>query len=196
MKKIIITESQLKKVVDRVLNEGDLFDKGAHFLGLDEQTAPTQRPTTQRPTTQTQRPTTQTQRPTTQRPTTQRPTTQGTTTQSNLVGKEIILYVDVNSKKPYQKVSVKSIRKNTDGSVGIASTNNASIYFTCYKHKKLSYSTDISSSPKFMDVYNEPLLAQLKKDYCMVGSGGVIVPKADFAANSSNTSPTKSDFVA
>ena len=93
-------------------------------------------------------------------------------------------------------MSVKSIRKNTDGSVGIASTNNASIYFTCYKHKKLSYSTDISSSPKFMDVYNEPLLAQLKKDYCMVGSGGVIVPKADFAANSSNTSPTKSDFVA
>ena len=134
---------------------------------ISEQTAPTQRPT-QRPTTQTQR-----------------PTTQGTTTQSNLVGKEIILYVDVNSKKPYQKVSVKATRKNSDGSVGIALTNNASVYFTCYNHKKLSYST--SSSPKPMQVYNEPLLAQLKKDYCMVGSGGVIVPKADFAANSSNT---------
>jgi hypothetical protein len=157
--------------------EGDLFDKGAHFLGLDEQSAPTQRPTTQGTTTQ---------RPTTQG-TKQRPAIKGTAIPTNLVGKEIILYSDVYSKKPYQKVTVKSIRKNSDGSVGIASTNNASIYFTCYKHKKLSYETDISSSPKFMDVYNEPLLAQLKKDYCMVGSGGVIVPKVDFAANSSNT---------
>ena len=55
MKKIIITESQLKKVVDRVLNEGDLFDKGAHFLGLDEQfeyrNVPTTQGTTSKPTT-------------------------------------------------------------------------------------------------------------------------------------------------
>ena len=156
-KVIKLTESDLVRIVKKVISE---------------QTAqPTSRPST----------------PRTSGTTTPRTSTPRTSTPTSLVGKEIILYVDVNSKKPYQKVSVKSIRKNTDGSVGIASTNNASIYFTCYKHKKLSYSTDISSSPKFMDVYNEPLLAQLKKDYCMVGSGGVIVPKADFAANSSNT---------
>ena len=154
-KVIKLTESDLVRIVKKVISE---------------QTAqPTSRPST----------------PRTSGTTTPRTSTPRTSTPTSLVGKEIILYVDVNSKKPYQKVSVRAIRKNPDGSVGIALTNNASIHFTCYNHKKLSYET--SSSPKSMQVYNEPLLAQLKKDYCMVGSGGVIVPKADFAANSSNT---------
>jgi hypothetical protein len=38
-----------------------------------------------------------------------------------------------------------------------------------------------------VEVYCVPLLKILKNDYCMVGAGGILVPKVDLGANSSDT---------
>ena len=39
-------------------------------------------------------------------------------------------------------------------------------------------------------VFNKQLLASLKNQFCMKNSKGIIVPKADFAANNTQTDPT------
>jgi len=49
-----------------------------------------------------------------------------------------------------------------------------------------SYTTN-ADEVKTLEVYCSPLLKILKNDYCMKGSGGILVPKVDLGANSSDT---------
>jgi len=49
-----------------------------------------------------------------------------------------------------------------------------------------SYTTN-ADEVKTLEVYCSPLLKILKNDYCIKGSGGILVPKVDLGANSSDT---------
>jgi hypothetical protein len=142
----------------------------------------------------------------TSRPST--PRTSGTTTgtkpkptslpPTNLVGKEILLYSDSSQQKIFKKATIKQVRKFSDGSVAINLrvdgdvTNHLfpTIYFSCLKSAKLSYSyyeNQDTPKPKIVEVYCVPLLKILKNDYCMVGAGGILVPKVDLGDNSSKS---------
>lgn len=163
--------------------EGDLFDKGAHFLGLDEQfeyrNVPTTKPTTQGPT-----------------------KLSGTTSQGaapSLNGKTVDLFSDTISKKFYTQVLIKRIEKTIEGKIIIylstpgGTSNN--LTFTCSNPNKNQFNYLEPVSKKFVLVYNTGLSTELRKLMCTVNKSGTSVPKADFTA--SNTPPTtKSDFVA
>ena len=172
MKKIIITESQLKKVVDRVLNEGDLFDKGAHFLGLDEQFEYRNVPTTQG--------------------TTSKPTTNSSVgSVPSLNGKTVNLYSDTQNGKFYTQVKINKVQKTNDGKIVLYLTNKGDMSITCTNPKKNEFRYLEPVSRKFLTVYNTPLATQLRKLLCTVNASGTTVPKADFA---SNTQKPTSDF--
>ena len=130
----------------------------------------------------------------TQRPTTQRPTTQGTTATGpvSFDNKTVNLYSDVNNKKFYSKVTIKNLTKLSSGTIRLNLMIKQFLSFSCLRKEKLQY-IDPSLSPATPEgateyfVYNNKLTTQLAKTFCSVSSGGTTVPKADFAANSSNT---------
>ena len=132
---------------------------------------------------------------TTGKPAPNRPTTRPSTPTTNLVGKEILLYSDATQQKIYKKGTIERLSKFSDGSVGIelrvlGEVTNPSSYiiFNCLKSEKLSYSYNTKEGQrKTLEVYCSPLLKILKNDYCMKGSGGILVPKVDLGANSSDT---------
>ena len=147
--------------------EGDLFDKGAHFLGLDEQTAPTTKPTTQ-----------------------------GSSVGSvpSLNGKTVNLYSDPQNGKFYSQVKIKNVQKTKDGKVILylyTPGGGDSLSFTCSNPNKNQFNYLEPVSRKFVSVYNTPLSTQLRKLLCTVNASGTTVPKADFA---SNTQKPTSDF--
>jgi hypothetical protein len=131
--------------------------------------------------------------------TTPKPKTTGTTPKPvsvapvNLVGKEIVLYKDANMQNVVIKVTVKSVRKQSDGRVVLDLTSSGeSLTFDCTQNGYVLHTIRYSDGNSiYTKMYNKPVLTQLTKDYCMVGSGGRMVPKADYADNSSNTG---SDF--
>ena len=132
---------------------------------------------------------------TTGKPAPNRPTTRPSTPTTNLVGKEILLYSDATQQKIYKKGTIERLSKFSDGSVGIelrvlGEVTNPSSYiiFNCLKSEELSYSYNTKEGQrKTLEVYCSPLLKILKNDYCMKGSGGILVPKVDLGANSSDT---------
>ena len=127
-----------------------------------------------------------------------RPTSRPSTPRTNLVGMDILLYSDSSQQKIFKKATIKQVRKFSDGSVAINLrvdgdvTNHLfpTIYFSCLKSAKLSYSyyeNQDTPKPKIVEVYCVPLLKILKNDYCMVGAGGILVPKVDLGDNSSKS---------
>ena len=165
MKKIVrLTEDDLTRIVKRVILEQASQTTGK-TTGKPAPNRPSQKPTKPMPTT-------------------------------NLVGKEILLYSDATQQKIYKKGTIERLSKFSDGSVGIELrvlgevTNHSSPYiiFNCLKSEKLSYSYNTKEGQrKTLEVYCSPLLKILKNDYCMKGSGGILVPKVDLGANSSDT---------
>ena len=131
-----------------------------------------------------------------EQPVSRPPTTRPSTPTTNLVGKEILLYSDATQQKIYKKGTIERLSKFSDGSVGIELrvlgevTNHSSPYiiFNCLKSEKLSYSYNTKEGQrKTLEVYCSPLLKILKNDYCMKGSGGILVPKVDLGDNSSKS---------
>ena len=161
-------------------DEGDLFDKGAHFLGLDEQfeyrNVPTTQGTTSRPTTQ---------------GTTSKPTTNSSVSGVTLNGKTVNLYSDIENKKFYTQVKIGKVQKTNDGKIVLYLTNKGDMSITCTNPKKNEFRYLEPVSRKFLTVYNTPLATQLRKLLCTVNASGTTVPKADFA---SNTQKPTSDF--
>jgi hypothetical protein len=147
-------------------DEGDLFDKGAHLLGLDEQLTNVARPTN-----------------------VTRPTPQ--TTAPNLVGKTVNLYSDIENKKFYIQARIGNIQKTNDGRIVLRLTNKIDLIFTCANQKKNEFTYNDRMNGESVLVYNTPLATQLRKLMCTVSTGGTTVPKADFA---SNTQIPTSDF--
>ena len=147
--------------------EGDLFDKGAHFLGLDEHlTMDVKR------------------------------TTQGSSVGSvpSLNGKTVNLYSDPQNGKFFTQVKIKNVQKTKEGKVILyLSTPGGgdSLSFTCSNPNKNQFNYLEPVSRKFVSVYNTPLATQLRKLLCTVNASGTTVPKADFA---SNTQKPTSDF--
>jgi len=153
--------------------EGDLFDKGAHFLGLDEQSEMKLNQAL--------------------RNNGVRPTTQGTTSPS-LIGKTVNLYYDSTQQKFALTGRIKNISKQPNGQQVLFLTNNAHIVFDCTKKGALLYyepSNAKSVPQKPSTVYNRKFIINLGNTYCTVNSGGATVPKADFA---STTPKTNADF--
>ena len=157
--------------------EGDLFDKGAHFLGLDEQSAMINQALRQTNGV--------------------RPTTQGTTTKTtspsvpSLNNKTVNLYSDIVTKKFYTQVKIRNVQKTNDGRIVLYLTNNTNLSFTCSNQKKNEFTYTDPRMNKRVLVYNTPLSTQLRKLLCTVNTSGTPVPKADFA---SNTQKPTSDF--
>jgi hypothetical protein len=160
--------------------EGDLFDKGAHFLGLDEQSAMINQALRQTNVT--------------------RPTTQGTTNTSgnnwtnsiqSLNGKTVNLYSDTQNGKFYSQVKINKVQKTNDGKIVLYLTNKGDMSITCTNPKKNEFRYLEPVSRKFVLVYNTPLATKLRKLMCTVNASGTPVPKADFA---SNTQKPTSDF--
>lgn len=153
--------------------EGDLFDKGAHFLGLDEQSAMINQALRQ----------TNGVRPTT-----------GTTSPS-LIGKTVNLYYDSMQQKFALTGTIKNISKQPNGQQVLYLTNNARIVFDCTKKGALLYygpsNTGTALTNAVGPVYNRKFIINLGNTYCTVNSGGATVPKADFA---STTPKTNADF--
>lgn len=150
--------------------EGDLFDKGAHFLGLDEQSAMINQAL--------------------------RPTTKPTTNSSvgsvpSLNGKTVNLYSDTQNGKFYTQVKINKVQKTNDGKIVLYLTNKGDMSITCTNPKKNEFRYLEPVSRKFLMVYNTPLATQLRKLLCTVNASGTTVPKADFA---SNTQKPTSDF--
>jgi hypothetical protein len=152
--------------------EGDLFDKGAHFLGLDEQSSAVNQLLRQS--------------------TVARPTTQGTTSPS-LIGKTVNLYYDSLQQKFATTGTIKNISKQPTGQQVLFLTNNARIVFDCTKKGALLYygPFNTGTGQKTITLYNRKFIINLGNTYCTVGSGGATVPKADFA---STTPKTNADF--
>jgi hypothetical protein len=144
--------------------EGDLFDKGAHFLGLDEQS------------------TTNVTRPT---------NNSSANSVPSLNGKTVNLYSDTQNGKFYSQVKIKNVQKTNDGKVVLYLTNNGDMSITCTNPNKNQFNYLEPVSRKFVSVYNTPLATQLRKLMCTVNASGTPVPKADFA---SNTQKPTSDF--
>jgi len=145
--------------------EGDLFDKGAHFLGLDEQSSAVNQLLRQ----------------------------SGTTSPS-LIGKTVNLYYDSMQQKFALTGTIKNISKQPNGQQVLFLTNNAHIVFDCTKKGALLYyepSNAKSVPQKPSTLYNRKFIINLGNTYCTVGSGGATVPKADFA---STTPKTNADF--
>jgi hypothetical protein len=144
--------------------EGDLFDKGAHFLGLDEQS------------------TTNVTRPT---------NNSSANSVPSLNGKTVNLYSDTQNGKFYSQVKIKNVQKTNTGKVVLYLTNNGDMSITCTNPNKNQFNYLEPVSRKFVSVYNTPLATQLRKLMCTVNASGTPVPKADFA---SNTQKPTSDF--
>jgi hypothetical protein len=165
MKKIVrLTEDDLTRIVKRVILEQTSQTTGK-TTGKPAPNRPSQKPTKPMPTT-------------------------------NLVGKEILLYSDSSQQKIFKKGKITEVKKFSDGRVAISLrvvgdvTNhyNSQIYFNCLESKKLSYYyKNNADEVTRVEVYCVPLLKILKNDYCMVGAGGILVPKVDLGANSSDT---------
>jgi len=136
--------------------EGDLFDKGAHFLGLDEQS------------------TTNVTRPT---------NNSSANSVPSLNGKTVNLYSDTQNGKFYSQVKIKNVQKTKDGKVVLYLTNNGDMSITCTNPNKNQFNYLEPVSRKFVSVYNTPLSTQLRKLMCTVNASGTPVPKADFASN-------------
>jgi hypothetical protein len=148
--------------------EGDLFDKGAHFLGLDEQSTNVTRPTTQGPT-----------------------NNSSAGSVPSLNGKTVNLYSDTQNGKFYSQVKINKVQKTNDGKIVLYLTNKGDMSITCTNPKKNEFRYLEPVSRKFVLVYNTPLATQLRKLMCTVNASGTPVPKADFA---SNTQKPTSDF--
>jgi hypothetical protein len=152
--------------------EGDLFDKGAHFLGLDEQSAMINQALRQTNGV--------------------RPKTTGTTSPS-LIGKTVNLYYDSMQQKFASTVRIKGVSRQPNGQQVLYLTNNARIVFDCTKKGALLYygPFNTGTAQKTITLYNRKFIINLGNTYCTVGSGGATVPKADFA---STTPKTNADF--
>ena len=113
--------------------------------------------------------------------------TQPSSQPMNLVGKKIMIYVDKDSKKPYSNAefTIKSVNKEPGSYITIKLDDDYEIHWSCKNSDRFILIYKFLKNEKI--VYNKPLLAQLKKDYCMVGSGGLIIPKVDFGDNPSDT---------
>jgi len=144
--------------------EGDLFDKGAHFLGLDEQS------------------TTNVTRPT---------NNSSANSVPSLNGKTVNLYSDTQNGKFYSQVKIKNVQKTNTGKVVLYLTNNGDLSISCSNPNKNQFNYLEPVSRKFLSLYNTPLATQLRKLMCTVNASGTPVPKADFA---SNTQKPTSDF--
>ena len=152
-------------------DEGDLFDKGAHLLGLDEQPTNVARPTNvTRPTPQ---------------------TTGGPVTIATLKNKTVNLYSDPENKKFYSQIKITNAIKTKDGKIVVYLSNKGDMSFICTNPKKNQFNYLEPISRKLISVYNTPLATQLRKLMCTVNTSGTSVPKADFA---SNTQIPTSDF--
>jgi hypothetical protein len=118
--------------------------------------------------------------------------TSGSTGPVSFDNKTVNLYSDVYNKKFYNKVTIKNLNKLPGGAVRINLTIKQFLSFSCLRKGKLQY-VDPSLSPATPEgateyfLYNNSLTTQLEKTFCSVSSGGTTVPKADFAANLSNT---------
>ena len=152
--------------------EGDLFDKGAHFLGLDEQLGMIKQALRQ----------TNGARPT---------NNSSANSVPSLNGKTVNLYSDTQNGKFYSQVKIKNVQKTKDGKVVLYLTNNGDMSITCTNPNKNQFNYLEPVSRKFVSVYNTPLSTQLRKLMCTVNASGTPVPKADFA---SNTQKPTSDF--
>jgi hypothetical protein len=174
-KVIKLTESDLVRIVKKVISE--------------QAAQPTSRPRTSTPRTST---------PRTSTPRTSTPTTPATPAlqPSGYINKSINLYIDPENKNFIETVTIKSVNKSSEGAFLILRgglNGDSKLTFSCLNKKYLEYDEVAPDSTEYgtVVVYNTPLTTQLAKTFCGTSSGGSSVPKADFAANSSNTG---SDF--
>ena len=166
-KVIKLTESDLVRIVKKVISE----------QGTPRPSTPRTRPSTPRTSTTPTTPATPALQP------------------SGYINKSVNLYIDPENKDFYETVTIKSVNKSSDGAfLNLGGLNGDSkLTFSCLNKKSLKYDEMAPDSTQYdtVVVYNNPLTTQLVKTFCGTSSGGSSVPKADFAANSSNTG---SDF--
>ena len=100
--------------------------------------------------------------------------------------KTVNLYFNSKNSNFFKTIKIKTVDNSSSGKV-VFSTGDAQLTFSCLD-KSLMY--EIKAADRGYNkygVYNTPFTTQLIKTFCTKSSGGVSVPKADFAANSSNT---------